>query len=301
MVRTGGDVSGLENPAGRVVVGVDCTPTSRELLRWADHQAVLTGSTLVAVAGWRIEMPGIDAFLSVPEVQNLTKRALAETVEAALPADRAAAVEFHVSDLVPAEALMERSTDADLVVVGPRSANVIEGLLLGSVTERVVSQASCPVAVVHNAADERSQRIVVGLDGSDCSRRALDWAVRQAILTDSRVEAIWAWEWVPQYGVYPYGPDEATVEKTARTRLEHELATQPAAHASVVQGELLQGHPARALLNASAGADMVVVGNHRAGALSSRMLGSVSQKVVRHARVPVIVVHEHDHMALAAG
>jgi len=294
-------VSGFDSPVGRVVVGVDCTPTSQVLLRWADRQAALTGSTLVAVTGWRIETPGIDDFLSVPDVLDLTRRALADTVVAALPAERAAAVEFHVSDLVPAEALMEQSTGADLVVVGPRSANVIEGLLLGSVTECVVSQASCPVAVVHHGAGERSQRIVVGLDGSECSRRALDWAVRQAILTDSRVEAIWAWEWTPQYGVYPYGADEATVEKTARARLEHELATLPATRASVVGGQLCRGHPARVLLNASAGADLVVVGNHRAGPLSSRMLGSVSQKVVRHASVPVVVVHEHDHMTVEAG
>jgi len=294
-------VSGFESPVGRVVVGVDCTPASQTLVRWADRQAQLTGATLVAVTGWRIEMPGIDDFLSVPHVQDLTRRALADTIGSALPDGRAAAVELHVSDLIPAEALLEQSTRADLIVVGPRSANVIEGLLLGSVTEKVVSQASCPVAVVHDAAEERSRRIVVGLDGSQCSRRALDWAVRQAILTDSRVEAIWAWEWIPQYSVYPYGPPQATVEKAARARLEHELATLPATHAPVVAGRLHEGHPAQMLLDASVGADLIVVGNHRAGPLSSRILGSVSQKVVRHAVVPVVVVHEHDHMTVEAG
>ena len=278
------------------MVGVDCTPASQPLLSWADRQAQLTGAVLVAVTGWRIELPGIDDFLSVPDVQDLTRRALADTIGSALPSGRAAAVELHVSDLVPAEALLEQSTRADLIVLGPRGANVIEGLLLGSVTEKVVSQASCPVVVVHDAAVERSGRIVVGLDGSPSSRLALDWAVRQALLTESRVEAIWAWEWIPQYSVSPYGPPPKTVEQAARARLEHELAALPATQAAVVAGQLHQGHPAQLLLDASVGADLVVVGNHRAGPLASRILGSVSQKVVRHAGVPVAVVHEHDQV-----
>lgn len=282
-----------------IVVGVDCTPRSGSLLRWADRQAELTGVGLIAVTGWRIELLGLDPASTVIDVQARTRELLAETIRAALPSERARAVRLRVMDIAPAEALVAESTTADLIVVGPRSANAIEGLLLGSVTEHVISQANCPVAVVHDATPYERHRIVVGLDGSDCSRRALAWAIAQARLTGSTVEAILAWEWKPMYGVYPFGPEAHVVEKAAQRLLDSELALRPGDSGSVVHGRLVQGHPAKALLDASADADAVVVGNHRPGVAAGRMLGSISQKVARHAVVPVIVVHEHDHRTTA--
>ena len=213
----------------RIVVGVDCTPRSVELLRWADHQALLTGARLIAVTGWRIELLGLDPADTVIDVQAHTRHLLAETIRAALPPERARTVQLRVMDIAPADALVAESMTADLVVVGPHSAHAIEGLLLGSVTEHVLSQANCPVAVVHDTTLAQRHRIVVGLDGSDCSRRALDWAIQRATLTDATVDAILAWQWTPQYGVYPFGPDEATVEKAAQHLLDSELARLPAA------------------------------------------------------------------------
>ena len=283
----------------RIVVGVDCTPSSVSLLRWADHQARLTGACLIAVTGWRIELLGLDPASTVIDVQARTRQLLAETIRAALTPERARAVVPRVMDIAPGDALVAESMTADLVVVGPRSANAIEGLLLGSVTEYVIGQANCPVAVVHDATPRERHRIVVGFDGSDCSRRALDWAITQARLTDSTVEALVAWEWKALYGVYPFGPKEDVVEKAAQRLLDRELALRPSDSASVVRGRLVHGHPAKALLDASADADALVVGNHRAGVAVSRMLGSISQKVARHAKVPVIVVHEHDHTTVA--
>jgi nucleotide-binding universal stress UspA family protein len=268
-------------------------------LRFADRQALLAGARLIAVTGWRIELLGLDPAATVVDVQARTRQLLAETIRAALPAERARAVLLRVMDIAPGDALVAESTTADLVVVGPRSANAIEGLLLGSVTEYVIGEANCPVAVVHDAILHQRHRIVVGLDGSECARRALDWAITQATMTRSSVEALLAWEWKPLYGVYPFGPDKDTLEKAAQRLLDSELALRPGDGTSMVQGRLVHGHPARALLDASADADAVVVGNHRAGVIASHMLGSISQKVARHATVPVIVVHEHDHKTYA--
>jgi fructose-bisphosphate aldolase, class I len=55
-----------------VVVGVDCTPASGVLLRWADRQAMLIGARLVAVTGWRINLPGLDVASSAAEVETRT-------------------------------------------------------------------------------------------------------------------------------------------------------------------------------------------------------------------------------------
>ena len=250
------------------------------------------GCDLLAVTAWRVDADRMDEFESADDVVAHMASLQAQTITSALPADRAAAVERRVSRTVPAEALVDSSADAELVVIGPRSANVIDGLLLGSVAETVVSKAICPVVVVHDATLERSNRIVVGVDGTACSRQALDWALRQAALTSSRVEAIWAWQWRAEYGVYPYGPDDATLEARTKARLEAVLSSLDAEQAALVDGRVTPGPAARVLLDASAGADLLVVGNHRAGPLTERLLGSVSQKVVRHAQVPVVVVHE---------
>ena len=61
-----------------------------------------------------------------------------------------------------------------------------------------------------------------------------------------------------------------------------------------ISTHVCHGNSAKTLVDASAGSDMIVVGNHGTGAALSRLLGSVSQKVARHASVPVVVVHDHD-------
>ena len=66
-----------------IVVGVDCTPASGALLRWADRQAMLIGARLVAVTGWRINLSGLDVASSVLEVETRTRRVLTKTIRAA--------------------------------------------------------------------------------------------------------------------------------------------------------------------------------------------------------------------------
>ena len=282
------------DPQRLVVVGVDCSPQSLDVLRWADRQAQLTEARLLAFTSWHVDLPGVELVSAVDGLEGKTRTVLADAVVDALGRQRSQEALLQVSGRSPAEALVDKSRAADLLVVGPRSAHGIRGLLLGSVTERVLSHAACPVAVVHAAGRNGTGRIVVGLDGSAGSRRALDWAVRQAELTAATVEAIVAWEWTAQYGVYPYGPPEAVVQRAAEQLLERELARQPSERAAIVHGCVRRGHPAAVLVEASATAEAVVVGTHGAGSAAGRMLGSVSQKVARHATVPVVVVHDHD-------
>jgi nucleotide-binding universal stress UspA family protein len=287
----------------RIAVGVDCSPDSDGLLRWAYRQAELTDSTVVAVTSWLVARPGLDPVSPDSEVADRTREILAATVARALGADRAGAVTLRTTPSSPADALLAQARKADLVVVGPRGPHALRYLALGSVTERVLSQATCPVAVIHTAADvtgrPRPGRIVVGVDGSACSRRALHWAVGQADLTGATVEAL-AWEFEPLYGVYPYGPSEQTWTQQAEQLIEHELDTLPPVAVSV-RGRPVRGRPAHVLIDTSTDADLVVVGNRGAGNALKRMLGSVSQKVARHATVPVVVVHDHDHQRVGPG
>ena len=298
----------------RIAVGVDCSPDCDGLLCWAYRQAELTDSTLVAVTSWLVARPDLDPVSADVEVAARTRDVLAATVARALGADRAGAVTLRVTPSSPADALLAQARKANLVVVGPRGPHALRYLALGSVTERVLSQATCPVAVihpavVHPAAAGRvrggpvgggSGRIVVGVDGSPCARRALHWALGQAALTGATVEAVLAWEFEPLYGIYPYGPGEQTWTQHAEQLLDQELDTLPPGAVSV-RGRPVRGRPAHVLIDTSTDADLVVVGNRGVGTALQRMLGSVSQKVARHATVPVVVVHDHDHPPVGRG
>jgi nucleotide-binding universal stress UspA family protein len=284
----------LEGPGRRVVVGVDCSPESEQVLRWADRQAELTGSALVAVTGWQSDLPGVEVEASFPDAQARVRTALTETISSALPPERARLVKLRVSMGPPADALLVQARKADLVVVGPRSPGGIAGLLLGSVAERVVSAASCPVAVVHATRHRPKNRIVVGVDGSDCSRRALEWAIRQSVFTESAVDVLAVQDEGSRWLLPPYD-SWATPKQWVEQVLAEVLEDAQAPDGARINTRVCPGNAAKVLVDAAAAVDLIVIGNHGTGAALSRLLGSVSQKVARHAGVPVVVVHDHDH------
>lgn len=137
------------------------------------------------------------------------------------------------------------------------------------------------------------QRIVVGVDGSPASRKALAWAVDEAATRDAAVEVVHAWQ-TPFVGGYPYvvasfEPEE--FEEGARALVDEmvdDLDTSRLPHplAKVVVCDTA----ARALLDMAKGADLLVVGSRGRGGFTGLLLGSVSQQVVTHAPCPVVVV-----------
>jgi nucleotide-binding universal stress UspA family protein len=142
------------------------------------------------------------------------------------------------------------------------------------------------------------RRIVVGVDGSDCSKAALKWAITQAHLTQATVEAVAAWQDPMMFG-YGVGVGLAPVflaEDSLQTITEKvldetigELA--PDADRPVqVTTRVRPGHPATVLLEAAIGAQMLVVGSRGHGTFAGILLGSVSQHCVQHAPCPVVVI-----------
>jgi nucleotide-binding universal stress UspA family protein len=132
--------------------------------------------------------------------------------------------------------------------------------------------------------------IVVGVDGSPASREALRWAARQAELTGAELHAVTTWNipttygWIPSIADYDWAGQARTVQDQAiRETLDGPRAER-------VRRDVVEGHPARALLRRAAGADLLVVGSRGHGELSGVLLGSVAQHVVAHAPCPVLVV-----------
>jgi nucleotide-binding universal stress UspA family protein len=137
--------------------------------------------------------------------------------------------------------------------------------------------------------------IVVGLDDSAGSRHALDWAVRQAALEHAPLTVLA----VREAAASPWSerrdddglPAQEAARRAAREAVARAIADAGAQPASVsVSVSAVSGQAARALIDASGNADLVVVGSRGEGGFASMLLGSVSSKVVSHAACPVVVV-----------
>jgi len=137
------------------------------------------------------------------------------------------------------------------------------------------------------------KRIVVGIDGSESSKAALRWAIRQAKLTGAVVDAVLAWRYPSTYGLAPMSGSMVDLEGDARKALIESLnevsALEPDA---TVRPEVIEGHPAEVLVRAAKDADLLVVGSRGHGAFASAVAGSVSVNCVLHSRCPVLVVHD---------
>jgi len=140
-----------------------------------------------------------------------------------------------------------------------------------------------------------ASRIVVGVDGSPSSRAALRWAVRQARLTGGTVDAVIAWQiplMLQNYSWAPIGVEEARdFAEDARKKLDAAVSEEVGpADSGLVSSQVVRGHPAQVLLDAAAGADLLVVGSRGHGSFAEALLGSVSQHCVHHAHCPVLIM-----------
>jgi nucleotide-binding universal stress UspA family protein len=141
----------------------------------------------------------------------------------------------------------------------------------------------------------KDARIVVGVDGSQPSREALRWAVRQAGLTGSVVDAVIAWQLPAGYGGYGWAPtidDTDYAELAAKTLSEAVNGTVAAGSGVRVRQHVVAGSAAAALIDAADGADLLVVGSRGHGGFAGMLLGSVSQHCVHHAPCPVVVIRD---------
>jgi nucleotide-binding universal stress UspA family protein len=141
------------------------------------------------------------------------------------------------------------------------------------------------------------KRIVVGIDGSVTSRRALRWAIDEARVHGARVAAVHVWQ--SQYHLAALSPLTAPfpavtpemLERAARLVLDDTVNAVDARGVDV-ERRLVQGGAARELLDAAKDADLLVVGTHGRGGFAGMLLGSVSQHVTHHAPCPVVLVPE---------
>ncbi|MFC5663769.1 universal stress protein [Kitasatospora misakiensis] len=142
-------------------------------------------------------------------------------------------------------------------------------------------------------ANSANPRIVVGVDGSPASEQALRWAVDYARMAAGTVHAVAAWEYPAFYGwagasvpAPEYNPEELAGKILADT-VTRVVGAQPEVR---IDESVLPGNAAQALLEASGGAALLVVGSRGLGGFAGALLGSVSRHLTEHAPCPVVVV-----------
>ncbi|MFD0774635.1 universal stress protein, partial [Streptomonospora algeriensis] len=292
-----------------IVVGVDGSDSSRYALEWSANQAVQRGRGLTvltavgppdAAGAFREIVPrGGEQETSdrLRDAQALLDYAR-EWIQRLFP-------ELDVRTRMPtaraAEALLEEAQlpDTAAVVVGSRGLGGLASAFVGSVGIELAAHAPVPVVVLpkkHEAAHNTKGRVIAGVDGSESSRRAVEFAFAQARWNGSELVGICAWQpmaaFVSAMGpVPPEAFDDDAVEASARRTAEAELEDIRAANPDVsVDLRTVRAHPVVALLEEATPADLIVVGSRGRGGFAGLMLGSVSQSVLHGAHGPVAVV-----------
>ena len=136
--------------------------------------------------------------------------------------------------------------------------------------------------------------ILVGVDGSGHSKRALEWAAKEAALRNTSLTVLTVLQAVAGFwgGALHYQGDDALVHnaaEAAKAETEQVVASLDSKPASV-HVTAVEGFPAEELINAGADADMIVLGSRGGGGFSRMLLGSVSSQVAEHADVPVLIM-----------
>ncbi len=135
-----------------------------------------------------------------------------------------------------------------------------------------------------------SGRVVVGVDGSPSSLDALSWAARQAHYTGSTLEIVTTWEWPASLGWAVPVPSDYDPEADVQKGLNAAVESVRDAHPTVtIDTRVVEGHPAPTLVEASKGADLLVVGCRGHGEFVGMFIGSVSEFCAAHAHCPVLV------------
>ena len=142
-----------------------------------------------------------------------------------------------------------------------------------------------------------TRTIVVGVDGSPDAARALDWAIDEATRRDLPLLLVHGVE-VGAAAASPYGTGMVLEQLEEAGRIVLDAAVAHAAERGVRADARMEiGSAAHALIEASRGAELMVVGNRGHGGFVGMLLGSVSNAVTHHAHCPVVVLRPDDRKA----
>ncbi|MDC0765362.1 universal stress protein [Streptomyces sp. HD] len=283
-----------------LVVGVDGSDSSLLAVDWAVDEAARHGLPLrlVHASLWeRYEAGRPSLSTDRPAEEVMAQHIIASCTERA----RLRSPEVKSSgEVLPDDAvsaLLGAGHEAFALVTGSRGRSEIAGLLLGSVSLAVAARAVCPVIVIRGS--ERNlqgalDRVVVGVGNSTGGEGAVRFAAREAQARGCALTAVRAWRNpAHRHAEPPLTADDASevYEEQASNRLTDALRTVVREHPGIKADRRPAEGPAhRVLLEASADADLIVVGAARRHGHFGLQLGRTAHALLHHSHCPVAVV-----------
>lgn len=257
-------------PARRILVPVDLSPASARAWRWAKTLAA-PGARLEALFVRETDLAPI---LGLPQARLTAraKAALEARLRAAYPGAAPRVEEGSVAALAA-----RRAAGADLVVAGSHGRRGLDRFVLGSVSEEIVRLSPVPVLVAR-VPPRRVRSVLAPVNLRPYARKGLEAAARAAAFLGAGLTVLC----VEEGG---RGPDARAFVSGMIAQLPEELKK-----ASRPRLILRRGEPVREILRESRRHGLTVLTAHRRGLLADLVLGTTAERVVRHARAPVLAV-----------
>ena len=241
--------------------------------------------------------------LEAGRLKDATRASFGAAVSAGTPVD------IVIKTGQPVHSILETaaSLPADLIVMGTHGAGGFEHLVLGSVAEKVLRKASCPVLTVPPRTQATSRipfkRVLCAVDFSDCSLSALAFAMSLAEESDAGLTLLhvveWPWEEPPPPAIEELPPTEGLQlsefrkqrEAEARARLEG-LVPDDVRKWCTPSVRVSHGKPYVETLRLAAeeSSDLIVIGVRGRSAIDVSLFGSTANQLVRRATCPVLTL-----------
>ncbi|AZA08278.1 universal stress protein [Corynebacterium pseudopelargi] len=291
-----------------VVVAVDGSDASTNAIRWAANTAAKRGVPLKLAASYTMPqflyaegmVPPQELF---DELQSETMAHIEAAQKVALEVAPDLKIGYVIAEGSPIDMLLEISKDVTMIVMGSRGLGGLSGMVMGSVSAAVVSHASCPVVVVREDNDVTPSNkygpVVVGVDGSEVSQRATEFAFEEAQARGAKLVAIHTWMDMQVQaslaGLAAAQQEWDTIEDEQQHLLEERLAPMLDKYPDVaVDMVITRDRPVRALVENGRDAQLLVVGSHGRGGFRGMLLGSTSRALLQSAPCPMVVVRPRE-------
>ncbi|MBV6759541.1 MULTISPECIES: universal stress protein [Rhodococcus] len=286
-----------------IVVGVDGSESASAAVAWAARAAAALSLPLHIVTV--VHIPAF--YYTEPYLAESFKEELEDTAKARLGSARVHAkqtvdepldITTEQFEAKVSQTLIELSANAHMVVLGSRGHGEFTGLLIGSTTSAVAAHGHCPLVVVRGRTMDGQPPtegpIVVGVDGSESSRAALEVAFEQAAARGASLVAVNVWSDVsvqPSLGASPDDPLWSSIQTGEEVVLSERLAGYQERYPDVtVERVVARDRPVRVLSEFAEKAQLIVVGSRGRGGFTGMLLGSTSNALLHTADCPVMIV-----------
>ena len=287
-----------------IIVAVDGSKASDAAVKWAANTATKRGEPLKLVSSYSVpQFLYAEGMVPPQELYDDLETEVLEKIEQARQICKdfnpELVVSHHVQDGNPIDMLLDMAKNARMLVMGSRGLGGLSGMVMGSVSAAVVSHATCPVVVVREDStvfeETKYGPVVVGVDGSEISQKAIELAFVEAQARGAVLRAVHTWIDVHVQtslaGLNAAEKEWAQVEKEQHELFRKNIAPFVEWFPDVeIEPIVTRDRPVRALADAAIDAQLLVVGSHGRGGFRGMLLGSTSRALLQSAPCPLMVV-----------